>query len=110
MLGQIRIRLELRDPARNRYRDYELACSEDLFGFPLVDVRFGRAGTRGRARRILVGSRAQGVGLLVQRLRRRATAERRLGSPYRLVSFTVPDDLEAGLAPALRAFDRAPMV
>lgn len=104
MLGETRIRLELRAPDRNMFRDYELIFEEDLFGFPIVAIWYGRAGTRGRLSRKLVSSRAEGLRVLAERLRARASAERRLGAAYRLVDLVGSTEAKATLAPMLADF------
>ena len=40
--------LEARDPALGRFRAYRLEAGTDLLGDWLVDVTYGRSGTRGR--------------------------------------------------------------
>ena len=107
MLGETRIRLELRDPDRNMFRDYELTYEEDLFGFPMVTIWYGRSGTRGRQSRKLVSSREEGLKVLIERLRARSTAERRLGASYRLVDLVGSAEAKAELAPLLGGFKPA---
>ena len=43
--------LEARDATLGRFRAYRLAAGPDLFGLWLVDVTYGRIGTRGTSRR-----------------------------------------------------------
>ncbi len=44
------IRLEARSPARRCFRVYEITAGVDLFGVWLVEMTFGRIGTRGRTK------------------------------------------------------------
>src|SRR4051794_14298297 len=47
-MEQFRAVLEARDPARGRFRAYRIEAGTDLLGDWLVDVTYGRIGTRGR--------------------------------------------------------------
>lgn len=74
--------LEARDPALGRFRAYALEAGPDLFGTWLVNVTYGRIGTRGRSLRYAVRDEAEARKLVSQNLRRRATAKRRIGVAY----------------------------
>ena len=74
--------LEARDPALGRFRAYRLDAGTDLLGAWLVDITYGRIGTRGRRIRHLVQDEAEAKKLVGESLRRRATAKRRIGVAY----------------------------
>ena len=60
-------------------------CSKpatDLFGAWLVDVTYGRIGTRGRRIRCVVSDENAARKMVRENLRRRATAEKRIGVAY----------------------------
>jgi predicted DNA-binding WGR domain protein len=44
------VSLEARSPAHRCHRAYEIAVSQDLFGAWLVQMSYGRIGTRGRTK------------------------------------------------------------
>jgi site-specific recombinase XerC len=45
------IQLEASDPARNRFRTYQVDVARNLFGAWLLEVKFGRIGAKGRMTR-----------------------------------------------------------
>jgi hypothetical protein len=82
-MESFRIRLEACDPARGRFRTY-IDAGTDRFGDWLVDVTYGRIGSRGRLVRHVAAVEGDARRIVRHRLRRRATAPRRIGGPYRL--------------------------
>lgn len=66
--------LEARDPALGRFGTYRLEAGTDLLGDWLVDVTYGRIGTRGRRIRYAVKDETEAKKLVRETLRRRATA------------------------------------
>ena len=88
-MGQTRattlhIRLEARSTVHRCFRAYEIDVSADLFGAWLVEMSYGRIGTTGRSK-IRSFAAIEGAQAQVQAcLRRRATAPRRIGVPYRV--------------------------
>lgn len=83
MMNAFSALLEARDPVLGRFRSYRLEAGTDLFGAWLVDVTYGRIGTRGRRLRYVAGDEAEARKLVQNNLRRRATARKRIGVPYR---------------------------
>jgi predicted DNA-binding WGR domain protein len=71
------------DPARNMRRRYSITASLDLFGMIIVETRWGRIGARGQAQRHAFTDRAAADRHIAATLRRRGTAEARIGVPYR---------------------------
>lgn len=82
--------LEARDPALGRFRSYRLEAGPDLFGTWLVEVTYGRIGTPGRRLRYAAGDEAEARKLVQHSLRRRATARKRIGVPYRFCELCDP--------------------
>jgi hypothetical protein len=80
--------LEARDPALGRFRSYRLEAGTDLFGTWLVDVTYGRIGAAGHRLRYVAADEAR--KLVHQTLRRRATAKKRIGVPYRFRELSDP--------------------
>ena len=83
MMNAFSALLEARDPALGRYRSYRLEAGTDLFGVWLVEITFGRIGSPGRCLRYVASDEAEARTLVQRSLRRRATAPRRVGVPYR---------------------------
>src|ERR1039458_2848184 len=82
--------LEARDPALGRFRAYRLEAGTDLLGHWLVDITYGRIGTRGRRIRYAVQDQAGARKLVRETLRRRATARKRIGVSYRFCQLIDP--------------------
>ena len=81
MLAETSIGLEARNPLANRMRRWIVEIGQDLLGMWLVDVEFGRIGSKGhRLRHAFFDEPAAR-----QALRRRATAPGRIGVAYRCV-------------------------
>jgi hypothetical protein len=93
--------LEARDPPRGIARAYRLEAGTDLFGAWLVEVTFGRIGTRGRTVRYAVRDEAEARKLVGKALRRRATARKRIGVGYRFRELTDPGHWFPAAVPAL---------
>jgi predicted DNA-binding WGR domain protein len=74
-------------PERNIRRSYRLSLGCDLFGDWTVELRYGRIGQRGQERRIVCHSLEEARRLARAYLRRRMSAPRRIGCPYRIASF-----------------------
>ena len=74
--------LEARDPARGCFRSYRVEAGTDLLGDWLVEVTFGRIGSGGRRVAYPVEGEAAAKRCVAGKLRRRATARRRIGTAY----------------------------
>jgi hypothetical protein len=71
------IQLEPRDPAHNRFRACRLDVARDLFGFWLVEVKFGRIGAKGR-RLVSLDDEPAARRIVREWLQRRGRAPRRV--------------------------------
>jgi len=90
MMAAFTAMLEARDPALGRFRAYRLEAGTDLLGDWLVDITFGRIGTRGRRIRYAVKDEVEARKLVRETLRRRATARKRIGVAYRFCELIDP--------------------
>ncbi len=95
MIDEISIELEAKDPGANRLRSWYVEAGPDLFGVWIAKVCFGRIGTAGRAVRHHFPTEADAKAFIRAGLRRRQTAKRRIGVPYRLI------EASAGAKPLL---------
>jgi hypothetical protein len=77
------IRLEAHDPDRNIHRRYEIVRSPDLFGWTLIELRWGRAGGELRTKVLAAPTVAQADRIVRATLRKRAGAKRRIGVAYK---------------------------
>ena len=83
--------LQAEDLTLNRRRAYQLEVGRDLFGHWRVEVTFGRIGARGRTLSYHLKGEDEARRLARACLRRRASAPRRLGVPYRELARYDPD-------------------
>lgn len=88
------LRLEAHHDARDRHRVYELNVVEDLFGELAVEIRHGRTGRRLSLSVVPVSDLAAAQALVRSKLRRRASAPRRIGCSYRVKSVSALDDVD----------------
>jgi predicted DNA-binding WGR domain protein len=82
----IRLHLQAIDPSRNIARSYAISASADLFGHIIVDLHWGRIGTKGKCRTVSFAQAQDATRFVRQTLCRRASAEKRLGVGYRPVT------------------------
>lgn len=76
--------LEARHPRLDLFRSYRIQAGTDLFGTWTVEVTYGRIGTGGQCIRYALGSEDEARDLVRKTLRRRSTAENRIGVSYRM--------------------------
>jgi hypothetical protein len=65
-------------------QENRVEAGTDLFGVWVVEISYGRIGTAGRSRSYLVRDEGEARRLAQSILKRRATAPRRIGVPYRV--------------------------
>jgi WGR domain len=85
------IELQAVSPHGQHRRAYEIHVGPDLFGQLVVTIDFGVIGTRGQRRVHLVADIAEARVVVRQALRRRLTAPRRIGVPYRVIACHDPE-------------------
>ena len=90
MLADTKIGLEARNPRTNRMRRWSVEIGQDLLGMWLVDVEFGRIGSKGRRLRHAFTDEPAARTYVGQALRRRATTPARIGVTYRCVHSSLP--------------------
>lgn len=71
---------------RNIARRYTVALSQDLLGASIVKFAWGRIGTKGQGRAVAFACADEAARFARQLLRRRASAPKRIGVPYREVA------------------------
>ena len=86
------LRLEADHNAFNRHRVYQLDVERDLLGDVLVTITHGRRGQPLVGKSVLVPDLAAAQSLVRSKLRRRASAPRRIGCSYRITELAAIDD------------------
>ena len=81
-----RLELVAVDLARNIARRYAIELVDDLFGHHVLETAWGRVGGWTAAKRVSFVDRAEADRMVTSHLRRRASAERRIGVAYRPVA------------------------
>jgi len=84
------IRLKARHPAQGRFRAYRIEAGIDPLADWVVNVTYGRMGTRRRHIRQLASDEPQARRIVRQSLKRRATAPRRIRVGYQLRELADP--------------------
>ncbi len=79
-----RIRMEAKNPERKAFRSYVIEANPDLFGRWVIQIRYGKIGTQGRTKTYSSEDRQEAQQIVQQCLRRRASAPKRIGVPYRI--------------------------
>lgn len=69
----------------NIRRRYRISVSHDLFNHVIVDLHWGRIGTRGCSTRHSFAAQTDAEKFVKEVLRRRTTAKKRLGVGYQLL-------------------------
>jgi predicted DNA-binding WGR domain protein len=96
MINDLEIALRAENPAGNCWRDYSLALGRDLLGDWCIAVRWGRVGTPGSTAMHGFSTRDEAVAFAGVLLKRRLSAPRRIGVPYRLIASTGADSFGLG--------------
>jgi predicted DNA-binding WGR domain protein len=71
--------------AANVRRHYRIIYARDLFDHIVVDLHWGRIGTRGQSKQICFAKQQEAEKFVAQVLRRRASAKKRLGVAYQIL-------------------------
>lgn len=83
--SNLRERWRAVDTERNVARDYELLVTTDLFGWTLVERRWGRIGTSGQSSCSSFSNLAAASRFIASIRRRRGSAQRRIGTAYKRI-------------------------
>jgi predicted DNA-binding WGR domain protein len=79
------IHLEARDPARNIWRAYSITAGQDLFGDWIVAMNYGRIGSRGTTKTVLLSDEEAVRRYVRQCLKKRESAPKRIGIDYKVI-------------------------
>ena len=87
--------LEAHNPEKNHHRRYQVTVGRDLLDDWTVTISYGRTGKGGRELRYAASDADDIRSIIRNRLRRRLSAPRRIGCPYRLAAFNAAPGLDA---------------
>src|SRR5262249_44025128 len=81
------VAFEAHNPELNHHRRYQVTVGRDLLDAWTVAIRYGRAGQGGQELRYASDQADEIRAIIRDRLRRRLSAPRRIGCPYRMTAF-----------------------
>lgn len=89
------VAFEAHNPKKNHHRRYQLTIGRDLLDDWTVATRYGRTGQGGQEKRFASPKAEEIRAIIRDRLRRRLSAPKRIGCPYRLTAFSVAPSFDA---------------
>ena len=89
------VAFEAHNPEMNHHRRYEVTLGRDLFDDWTVQIRYGRCGQVSQGKQYASPTADEMKALIRDRLRRRLSAPRRIGCPYRLTAFSTAAGFDA---------------
>lgn len=78
------ILLEACAPEKNIFRSYRITFGQNLFGSWIVELSYGRIGTKGRSRTILTATESKTFDFVENCLKKRQSAPKRIGTHYKI--------------------------
>lgn len=84
----LNVAFEAHNFEKNHHRRYQITLGRDLLDEWTVSISFGRAGQAGREMRYAAADAKDIQAIIRKCLRRRLSAPKRIGCPYRLASLT----------------------
>ena len=86
---------EAHNRGKNHHRRYTIRIGRDLFDDWTVEIRYSRCGGSKHSKRFASPQADEMKSLIRDRFRRRLSAPRRIGCPYRLTVFTTAVGFDA---------------
>ena len=87
--------LEAHSDEGNHHRRYEIVLGRDLLDDWTLSVRYGRVGRGGQEQRYASNDMGEIRSIIRDKLRRRLSAPKRIGCPYRLVEVSAAGEMKA---------------
>lgn len=91
----LNVAFEAHHAENNHHRRYEITVGRDLLDDWTVSIQYGRAGQGGRVLRYAGSDTAKLQSIVKERLRRRLSAPKRIGCPYRLKQLSSASGFDA---------------
>jgi len=89
------VAFEAHNAEKNHHRCYQVTVGRDLLDDWTVAIRYGRTGQGGQERRYASPRPEEMRAVIRDRLRRRLSAPKRIGCPYRLAAFSSAPGFDA---------------
>jgi predicted DNA-binding WGR domain protein len=87
--------LEAHHAELNHHRRYQITLGRDLFEDWTVSISYGRSGHGGQEKRFASPNAEEVRAVIRDRLRRRLSAPRRIGCPYRVTTLSSAPGVDA---------------
>lgn len=84
MENLLTVTLEAHNPEKNHHRQYQLMVGKDLLGYWTLTIRHGRVGAIGKMTRYALLKKSDIEKLIAIKLKKRASAPKRIGCSYLL--------------------------
>ena len=95
MENLLTVAFEAHNAEKNHHRHYQVTVGRDLLDDWTVAIRYGRSGQAGREI-LYADARPEAIRAIIRdRLRRRLSAPKRIGCPYRLAGFSAASGFDA---------------
>ena len=89
------VAFEAHHQEKNHHRRYVVVIGRDMLSAWTVAIHFGRTGQAGTERRYASSQADEMQAVIRDRLRRRLSAPRRIGCPYRLAAYSAAPGFDA---------------
>ncbi len=89
------VAFEAHNAEKNHHRCYQVTVGRDLLNDWTVAIRYGRTGQAGRELRYAATAADEMQSVIRERLRRRLSAPKRIGCPYRLSALSTAPGFDA---------------
>jgi predicted DNA-binding WGR domain protein len=91
----LNLTFEAHNAEQNHHRRYQVTVGRDLLDDWTVSVRYGRVGQGGQEKRFASAKPEEMRAVIRDRLKRRLSAPKRIGCPYRLAAFSAAPGFDA---------------
>ena len=91
------VAFEAHNSEKNHHRRYELTVGRDLFDDWTVSIRYGRIGQEGQRKQFSSPKAEEIRSIIGERLRRRLSATKRIGCPYRLTTLDTASGFDSAI-------------
>jgi predicted DNA-binding WGR domain protein len=89
------VEFQAHNAEQNHHRRYAITVGRDLLDDWTVSIRYGRIGQRGQELRFTNHEADEMRAVVRDRLRRRLSAVKRIGCPYRLTKLDIATDFDS---------------
>lgn len=93
-MNLLSLHLQARFPEKNIFRSYSLWAGQDLLGDWVLQITYGRIGSRGTTKIYLCSSKEDALHKVKTLLKRRQSSYKRIGCDYKLVDGQMDSSIE----------------